>query len=99
MDIIVDVAAARRRRIPTAEMNRFLGQLDLENLPGPRGPHGQPLKLYYLTQTGVAPPTFVVFASRGGKLHFSVERYLENRLRERFGFPGTPIVIRARPSR
>ncbi len=99
MDIIADVAAARRRRIPTAEMNRFLGQLDLENMPGPRGPHGQPLKLYYLTQTGVAPPTFVVFASRGGKLHFSVERYLENRLRERFGFPGTPIVIRARPSR
>jgi GTPase len=92
---IVEVAAARRHRVPTAEMNRFLQQLDLARAPGPSH---KPLRVYYLTQGGVAPPTFVAFTNRVGKLHFSVERYLQNRIRERFGFLGTPIVIKSRAS-
>ena len=93
---IVEVAAARRYRVPTGEMNRFLQRLDFERVPSPRGPANKPLRLYYLTQAGVAPPTFVAFTNRAGKLHFSVERYLENRIREQFGFAGTPIVIKSR---
>ena len=93
---IADVAASRRTRVPTAEMNRFLAELDLARVPGPSH---RPLRIYYLTQAGVAPPTFIAFTNRPGKLHFSVERYLENRIRERFDFPGTPIVIRSRASK
>ena len=92
---IAEVATARRTRVPTAEMNRFLEQLDLARVPGPSH---KPLRIYYLTQGGVAPPTFIAFTNRSGKLHFSVERYLENRIRERFNFPGTPIVIKSRAS-
>ena len=91
-----EVAAARRYRVPTAAMNRFVRELDFERVPSPRGPGNKPLRLYYLTQAGVAPPTFVAFTNRAGKLHFSVERYLENRIREQFGFAGTPIVIKSR---
>jgi GTPase len=54
------------------------------------------MKIYYLTQTGFRPPTFMVFTDKAGKLHFSAERYLMNRLREKFGFEGTPIVIKTR---
>ncbi len=96
---IAEVAAARRHRVPTSEMNRFLEELDFERVPSPAGPGGKPLRLYYLTQGGVAPPTFIAFTNRAGRLHFSVERYLANRIRERFGFAGTPIVIKSRQSR
>jgi GTP-binding protein len=74
-------------------MNAFLKGLDLWRLPSSRG---RPLKIYYLTQASVSPPAFIAFTNRTGKLHFSVERYLENRIREEFGFTGTPIVIKSR---
>ena len=90
LDAIAEVAAARRYRIPTAEMNRFAQQLDFARAPGPGG---KPLRLYYLTQAKVSPPTFVAFTNRSGAPHFSVERFLENRIRERFPFPGTPLVL------
>jgi GTPase len=90
--LIAEVAAARNVRVPTAQMNAFLKGLDLRRLPSQRG---RPLRIYYLTQAAVSPPTFVAFTNRG-KLHFSVERYLENRIREKFGFTGSPIVIRSR---
>ncbi len=90
---VVQVALARRRRVTTAEMNRFLERIDLEGLPSPGG---RPLRIYYLTQVGVAPPTFVAFTNRPGRLHFSVERYLENRLRENFDFTGTPLTFKFR---
>ncbi len=93
---IAEVAAARRRRVSTAEMNRFLQEIDLGRAPSPAG---KPSRLYYLTQGGVAPPTFIAFTNRPGHLHFSLERYLENRLRERFGFLGTPLVIKTGVSR
>ena len=93
---IVQVAQARRLRIGTAEMNRFLKEVDFERTTVPAG---KPFRLYYLTQGGVAPPTFVAFTNRPGNLHFSFERFLVNRIRERFGFVGTPIVIKARTGR
>jgi GTP-binding protein len=90
---ITEVAAARRQRVATAEMNRFVQELDFDRAPSPAG---KPSRIYYLTQAGVAPPTFIAFTNRPGPLHFSLERYLANRLRERFGFLGTPLVIRSR---
>jgi GTP-binding protein len=96
LNTIVQVAEARRYRVPTAEINHFFQGLDFDRVPAPGG---KPLKLYYLTQAGVAPPVFVAFTNRAQKFHFSVERYLENRIRERFGFLGTPIVIKSRQSR
>jgi len=74
------------RRVTTGELNRFIETLQWE----------YDMKIYYLTQTNLRPPTFVVFTDKAGKLHFSAERYLANRLRERFGFEGTPIVIKTK---
>ena len=74
------------KRISTGELNRFKETLDWE----------YHMKIYYLTQVATRPPTFLVFTDKAGKLHFSAERYLMNRLRERFGFEGTPIVIKTR---
>ncbi|MGH9448174.1 MAG: ribosome biogenesis GTPase Der, partial [Terriglobia bacterium] len=93
LETIVEVAAARRKRVGTAEMNRFSETLDFERA---KGPSKKPLRLYYLTQAGVAPPTFVAFTNQNTPLYFSVERYIENRIREKFGFLGTPIVVKSR---
>jgi GTP-binding protein len=90
---IVEVAAARRRRVSTAEMNRFLQDVDFDRATSPGG---KPVRVFYLTQAGVAPPLFIAFSNRPGKFHFSFERFLENRIREHFGFLGTPIVIKSR---
>jgi len=93
---IAQVAEARQLRISTAEMNRFLAEVDFERTSSPSG---KPTRLYYMTQGGVAPPIFIAFTNRSGKLHFSFERFLENRIREEFGFVGTPIVIKAKARR
>ena len=87
--LLREVDESARRRIPTGELNRFVEQLRFEER-----------KLFYITQASVRPPTFVVFTGRGGPLHFSHERQLMNQIRRRFGFRGTPIVlkIRAKPS-
>ncbi len=93
---IAQVAAARRARVSTAEINRFLAEVDFgrATIPG-----GKSFRLYYLTQAGASPPTFVAFTNQSGKLHFALERFLENRIRERFGFLGTPIIIKSRQSK
>ena len=91
--MIAEVAAARKVRVPTGRMNAFLKEIDLRRLPSPRG---RPLKIYYLTQAAVSPPTFIAFTNRMVKLHFSVERFLENRIREKFGFVGSPIIIKSK---
>ncbi len=93
---VAQVAEARRRRVTTGEINRFLSQVDFQRATSPAG---KSTRLYYLTQAGVAPPTFIAFTNRSGRLHFSFERFLENRIREAFGFVGTPIVIKARRSK
>src|SRR5271170_7799443 len=88
-----EVASERRKRIPTAEMNRFLKHIDFARASVPARQH---VKIYYLTQAGVSPPTFVLFTNRKVKLHFSYERFLENQLRKAFGFVGSPIWIKNR---
>ena len=87
------VAAERRKRIPTGEMNRFLKNVDFERASVPVR---QRVKIYYMTQAAVAPPTFVLFTDRKVKLHFSYARFLENQIRRTFGFTGTPIWIKNR---
>jgi GTP-binding protein len=87
----------RAKRISTSELNRFFER----HLEQPRATTRSkyPVRVLYLTQAGTRPPTFVVFTSSRtpkAKLHFSYERYLENRLREEFGFFGTPIRIKQR---
>jgi GTPase len=86
------VAKERRKRITTGEMNRFLKHVDLERASSP----GYGIRIQYLTQAAVAPPTFIAFTNRPGKLHFSYQRFLENRIRRAFGFEGTPIWIKTR---
>jgi GTP-binding protein len=88
-----EVAAERRKRIPTGEMNRFLKHVDFERASVPVR---QRVKIYYLTQAAVAPPTFILFTDRAVKLHFSYQRFLENQIRRAFGFVGTPIWIKNR---
>ncbi len=92
-ETIAEVAEARRLRIPTAQMNVFLKTLDLGRVPAPAK---KPLKIYYLTQTGTSPPVFVAFTNRPGRLHFSTERFLINRIREKFAFTGSPILVKSR---
>ncbi len=87
------VAAERRKRITTGEMNRFLKHVDFDRASVPMR---QRVKILYLTQAAVAPPTFVLFTDRKVKLHFSYRRFLENQIRRAFGFVGTPIWIKVR---
>jgi len=87
------VAAERRKRISTSEMNRFLKQIDFDRASVPASKR---VKIYYMTQAAVAPPTFILFTDRPVKLHFSYERFLENQIRRAFGFLGTPIWIKNR---
>jgi GTP-binding protein len=96
LQAIEKVAEARQLRISTSEMNRFLAEVDFDRASSPSG---KPTRLYYFTQAGVAPPIFIAFTNRSGKLHFSFERFLENRIREEFGFAGTPIVIKSKARR
>jgi GTPase len=88
-----EVARERRKRIGTGEMNRFLKHVDFERASVPAR---QQVKIYYMTQAAVAPPTFVIFTDRKVKLHFSYQRFLENQIRRAFGFVGTPIWIKNR---
>ena len=87
------VARERRKRIGTGEMNRFLSRIDFERASVPMAKR---VKIYYLTQAAVAPPTFILFTDRAIKLHFSYERFLENQIRAAFGFVGSPIWIKNR---
>ncbi len=86
------VARERWRRISTGEMNRFLKKVDFERASVPARNN---VKIYYVTQAAVAPPTFILFTDRDVKLHFSYQRFLENQIREAFKFEGTPIWIKA----
>jgi GTP-binding protein len=92
------VAEERRKRVGTGEMNRFLERVDFERAPVPIS---RRMRILYMTQAAVAPPTFVLFTDRQVKLHFSYERFLENQIRRTFGFEGSPIrfKVRARGSR
>ena len=95
LPLIEQVAAERRKRITTSEMNRFLKRVDFDRASVPMSKR---VRIYYVTQAAVAPPTFVLFTDRAVKLHFSYERFVENQLRREFGFVGTPIWIKSRAS-
>ena len=86
--LIDRVVEARNRRISTGELNRWLASVDLERGTSPAS---RQVKIYYITQAGAAPPTFVLFTNQTKPLHFSFQRFLENRLRAAFDFTGTPI--------
>ena len=88
------VAENRYRRIPTGELNRVLGRALRDKSPGTAS--GKRLKVYYVAQTGVAPPTFTLVASRAEALHFSESRRIENLVREMGDFSGSPIRISVR---
>ena len=91
LELAVDVWGERRRRIATGELNRLVSAA-VERTP-PALVRGRRSKIRYATQAGVAPPTFVFFATDAASIHFSYRRYLENRLREAYGFDGTPIRL------
>ena len=98
LETAVDVWGERRKRIPTGELNRIVGEAVRRQTP-PLVKGKRP-KIFYATQAAVAPPTFVVFARDAGSVHFSYRRYLENQLRMAYGFDGTPVrlVFRERSS-
>jgi GTP-binding protein len=96
LEAALEIAAERRRRIPTSALNAWLR--DVTQRRPPPTVRGKQPRFFYATQAQSEPPTFVLFASEAQQIHFSYRRYLENRLREAFGFAGTPLrlVIRER---
>ncbi len=96
LSVAMQVYDARLRRIPTGELNRFLQEAVGKNPP--KGAKRHRLRFFYMTQAGVAPPTFVFFVNDAKLVHFTYKRYLENKLREAHEFLGTPLrlVFRSR---
>jgi len=90
---VVTVAKERRKRVSTGAMNRFLEKIDFQRAPVPMAKR---IRIFYMTQAAVAPPTFVLFTDRDIKLHFAFERFLENQIREAFGFKGTPVWFKVK---
>lgn len=82
------VARERRKRVTTGQMNRFLEKVDFQKASVPMAKR---IRIYYMTQAAVAPPTFVLFTDKDVKMHFSFERFLTNQIRDNFGFIGSPI--------
>jgi len=84
--MIRDAFNSASKRVSTGELNRFVEMLDFD----------RDIKIYYMTQASVRPPSFIVFTDKHKNMHFSTERFLMNQLRKRFGFEGTPIVIKTK---
>ncbi len=91
--VIDQVVEARNRRISTGELNRWLKEVDLDRGTSPAS---REVKIFYITQATTAPPTFVLFTNQLKPLHFSYQRFLENQLRAKFDFTGTPIRFNQR---
>src|SRR5229473_1449869 len=80
---------ARRRRISTPVLNNWLkDEVDLQRGTTPKA---RPVRIYYMTQAKIAPPTFLIFTNQKEPLHFSYQRFLENQLRAKFDYVGTPV--------
>jgi GTP-binding protein len=87
--LIDEVATARVRKIPTPELNRWLREeVDLGRASTPKA---RPVRIYYITQAKIAPPVFLLFTNQKQPLHFSFERFLENQVRAKWDFVGTPV--------
>lgn len=95
-DLVRQVHAEWKRRIPTAEVNRMLAQV-LARRPPP-GTRGRPLRVKYLTQVKVAPPTFALFVNRPADMPRDYVRFLVNQIYDQFGFRGSPVRLFVRPS-
>jgi GTPase len=91
LELAVDVWGERRKRIGTGELNRLLAEATARQVP-PAVKNRRP-KLFYATQAGIEPPTFIFFANDAELIHFSYKRYLENRIRDVLGFHGAPIRL------
>jgi GTP-binding protein len=94
LEVIDKVATARRQRVTTGELNRFLERVTARHPPVSKG--RREVRILYGAQTGTAPPAFVLFTNVATTLHFSYERFLINQLRESFGFEGVPIRLNIR---
>ena len=97
LEMVDRVAAASRTRVPTGEINRFIERITTSSPPVTSTKRN--VRVMYASQTNVAPPTVVLFTNSPAKLHFSYERFLENRLRESYDFFGNPIRIQLRGRR
>lgn len=95
LELIDEVARAHEKRVTTGRLNALLRQA-VEKVPPPLHKGTRP-KIYFMTQASIKPPTFVAFVNDPDSIHFSYERYLVNRIRETFGFEGTPIRMVFRP--
>ena len=93
LKLVKEVAAERRKRVSTGQMNRFLEKIDFQRATVPAA---NKMRIFYMTQAAVAPPTFILFTNRQVKLHFAFERFLENQIRAAFGFRGSPIWFKVR---
>ncbi len=95
-DLIDTVSENHAMRIATGVLNEIMGEAVA--MQQPPSDKGKRLRLYYITQVGVKPPTFVIFVNDKELMHFSYTRYIENKIREAFGFKGTPLkfIIRER---
>ncbi|MSQ30663.1 MAG: ribosome biogenesis GTPase Der [Dehalococcoidia bacterium] len=91
LELVVHVAEVRQQRVPTSELNRAVHRAMAEH--GPPTVRNQKLKVLYVTQAAVSPPTFVFFVNNPATVHFSYERFLENRIRAAFGFEGTTVRL------
>jgi GTPase len=94
LETIDRVTASRYARVKTPELNRFVKEITAAHPPA--SPGARNVRVLYAAQTGVAPPTFVFFTNVAASFHFSYERFLVNKLRDEFGFEGTPIRLHVR---
>lgn len=91
INLVDRVAEQRQSRVTTSELNRVFEKIIRSHSPPLH--RNKELKLYYITQVSTRPPTFVIFANYPEGIHFSYERYIMNKIRESFGFDGTPIRV------
>ncbi len=93
------VESQNSMRVPTGSLNDVIGEAMLLNQPP--SDKGRRLRIFYITQVSTRPPTFILFVNDRGLMHFSYLRYLENKIRENYGFEGTPIrfILRQRTGR
>jgi GTP-binding protein len=94
LETIDKIAAARRQRIPTPALNKFIEEVTAANPPV--SPGRRHVRIMYAAQIGIAPPSFVFFTNVATTFHFSYERFLVNQLRDRYGFAGSPIRVQVR---
>ena len=94
LEVVDRVAAERRRRVPTHALNTFINACTAAQPPV--SDQRRAVRVLFAAQTGVAPPTFVLFTNIAATLHFSYLRYLTNRLRDQYGFSGSPIRLHVR---